>query len=1280
MDTSDYSANLADFVVSPIEITDSLGNPVTTYYLNSDYYIKINFSETAVLQFEYFHDEETDTDYMTYQLPPELKVQQSLVDQSPFPMMGESISPEAPEPIIGYVSIDIDGLIKVHFDDVDIYGNPALVYDEDLEDYVLVNFIDYYSDVSFLLDIAARFAQAGSQQSIDFGNDVVVTLTVENPLPGTLDIAKTSDMSKVIADQTITFTVTITALDGTVGDITLDDFEIPGINGLLPDAIFKTMTVSIAGGTAYTPPEFATLAGEPFGDGFSLAFPGVTLTPTQQIKVDFTLDIAGVISQWIIDNPSDAAGFSYDFILYNRAVTQGVDEYDTPTPTVTADNSAYVRRQFFNKTGQQDLNHDYTIIWTNLTVGDGVTPLNGYTITDTFTGLVFGDDNLLPNGQNGVILNFLDPTDTQLAFQYLTVPGGATGFSFVVPPVEEYGTIARVTISQIYDTTVADISDFDDVNTVTYHNTIAIDISDPNPSYTVGVDVTKPGRLPTAAKSGTFGGDGETIDYVEWTYTIYVPKEAYGHPISITDDSFVGYNGLSRLYPRVVPQNLEVKVYSDDLGERILTRNVDFTLLDPDHTNGYTNIGNTWYLVFVGDTTGLVWGELLANSLWPYEGDSWLTMTFRVPLDVMCYDGDIEMTLLEALQKHTTLSNYLYINSYLLAFDTTAAVNWPLNKTATVNENTVQYQISFTTDDFDFSYTDIFTDIFDPRLEYVPFSMRVWQGGTPDSYGLYEMVGEVFTDMLAESLAGNTISFDFTNMYSILWDAGGASYLDDPTLLSDNPIAGTFYIAYTLKLKDDPPIGQYILDNNTFLDGFANHAEAIIGDKIVDKTMAATSNVASVSIIINPDAIVLAGEAGQYTVTDTLSDTLLIYISTMKVEAWEGGAWVAHALTPSTSGDIWSYATAGANQVSLVVPDSTTLRIIYSALITGIVGDTVTIHNQVTVAGLYDDDAEAVFLITDTSASGTGSRTILTVTKHDADAPEILLEGAIFALYIGVPYAGRDLVIVPPGIDKVITLGSVDFYYVSSGVTADNGQLVFDSQWLTPTHMAVYAIKEYQSAIGYEIPAEPIRLFSYTVPSDTQLEALAPYTVQQVADTLAVPNTEQADLHAIIEGYKTVTGADAPDKIFTYYLTQVSDASGTAMPSPYTDTTTTLGQGAFGFPLFNLGTNKTYFYKITEETTPPDPNWVYDPQGETGYIVTVAVGWDGSTNVIYPGGGSYVSFTNKYKGEDRPVKIALSANKIATGAPLPAKRFWFGLFDGIDSLIDVAANAPAGEA
>ena len=1308
-----FSYELENFVTEPIVITDSYGNPTSTFYYNSNYIFKIKFKENISSQFEYFHDDVTDKDYMTYQLPLQLKVGQATVDNSPYPILGESINPGDPKPIIGYYSIDIDGLIKVHFDDVDKYGNPAMVFDEELQDYVLVNFIDYYTDAEFDLDILAQFRDVGSGQQIDFGNEVIVEVTVENPLAGTLKIAKTSQGLPLL-DGKVNFTVTITAEVGPIHGITLSDFLQPGFSPWLKRAIFDSMTVSIEGGTPYTPPEFAALYGELFGDGFNLTFPGVTLDPDETIVVKFTLDIVDLLAEWVEETQLPEAGYNFDIWLYNRATAQGLDEYDEATPIVTADNNYHLYRFFLLKSGEQDHNFDYTARWLGWSVGDTASLINGAVVTDTLTGTVFGANNKMPNDENGVVLLFNDMSGKPIATWYMPVAAGATGFTFTVPIADDmviaglqpdgvfvvpegahasdvlpYGDIGQVRLVGSFWTTVADTSDFDEHDTVNYQNKISVDINGDHPSHTATASITRPGGTPIITKSGTFGGSGSEIEFIEWTISYYVPRAAYGGPVTFMDDLLMyiyNYDGADprRLGVQNIPDNFTLKVFSEDLGERELYRDVDFTLLDSGHTNGYfqaASLTTQWFLFFVGDTTGISWSALKENSIWPYQDDTWVTITYQTPLDAIVGEGSNEISLKDALawakgDYFSHVQNWIYGYNPIADKDNVATVRWAIRKNGTVSEDIITYKIEIRTEHFELD--DLLTDVFDPLLEYVPFSMRIWKKENAGAnYGPYEKISDEFKDMLSESIFGNTFSFNFLNMYQINWGENGAEYFEDPTLLSDTaPAYESYVIEFKMKLKDDAPLGQYPVENNVEINGFTADCKTDVGTKIVDKTMSATSNIASVSIIINPDEKMLDGSAGKYTITDIFSDTLAMYLSTIVVEAWESGAWIAHPLENSTSGDIWTYTTTGASQISFVVPDETKLRVTYKALIKGDVGETATISNKVTVAGEYYDYVEEIFYINDTSGSGSGSRTTVTLIKNDSEDPETMLPGAIFALYIGAAYPGWETVKVPSGIDRAITVGTMDFYFLASDTTSDIGRILFDNPWLTPSHMAIYALVEIRAPIGYEMPSDPIYLFSYTAPTEQQKAELGPKQddVEQISDVISISDDKCEDVSAIIHGIKSVTGDNPPDEIFTFRLTQVADESGTAMPDPYTDTTITHGQGSFGFSLLNLASNNIYYYKITEDVDPTDVEWTFDPNAAIGYIVIVTVDVTGFVTVQYPDEASEVTFVNSYSRIPDSVQIILSACKSAVGAKLPAERFEFGLFDDEDNLIETATN------
>ena len=143
-----FSYNLNDFVLSPIIITDMEGKIPSEYNLGKNYIFKINFQETAQNQWQYYYDIGEDKYYLMYQLPSEIKIPKQIAEASPYPIWGLPKVAGDPVPIVGYYSIDINGLIKVKFDDVNIYG----------EDISPINFIDYYTDATFTLEIIAQFA------------------------------------------------------------------------------------------------------------------------------------------------------------------------------------------------------------------------------------------------------------------------------------------------------------------------------------------------------------------------------------------------------------------------------------------------------------------------------------------------------------------------------------------------------------------------------------------------------------------------------------------------------------------------------------------------------------------------------------------------------------------------------------------------------------------------------------------------------------------------------------------------------------------------------------------------------------------------------------------------------------------------------------------------------------------------------------------------------------------------------------------------------------------
>jgi len=95
------------------------------------------------------------------------------------------------------------------------------------------------------------------------------------------------------------------------------------------------------------------------------------------------------------------------------------------------------------------------------------------------------------------------------------------------------------------------------------------------------------------------------------------------------------------------------------------------------------------------------------------------------------------------------------------------------------------------------------------------------------------------------------------------------------------------------------------------------------------------------------------------------------------------------------------------------------------------------------------------------------------------------------------------------------------------------------------------------------------------------------------------------------------------------------------------------------------------FEYVLKEISPSGGGWTTDP---AEYRVIVTVSDDGHGNLIatieYPDG--YPSFTNTYTLH--PVKVVISAIKIAIGKELPCGMFEFGLFHQDGTLIATAFN------
>jgi hypothetical protein len=127
------------YFVTDMAITDEYGYPMTDEILPIDlmYMLTVSFSEYTGSNGQFAYNQ---YDRLVYHLPPGFVA----ADQ----FNGRPIAMESGT-VIGYYAAGLDGQIEVWFDDVDIDGNPTPD---------TLNFIDYYADAAFWLEIETQYA------------------------------------------------------------------------------------------------------------------------------------------------------------------------------------------------------------------------------------------------------------------------------------------------------------------------------------------------------------------------------------------------------------------------------------------------------------------------------------------------------------------------------------------------------------------------------------------------------------------------------------------------------------------------------------------------------------------------------------------------------------------------------------------------------------------------------------------------------------------------------------------------------------------------------------------------------------------------------------------------------------------------------------------------------------------------------------------------------------------------------------------------------------------
>lgn len=1199
-----YAANtdpfdLSNFLTS-FSIKDGAGSPIhsgDTVNIGESYLFTFTFAETAEFQFAY-----NGAGFLVFELPADILIPEAIVGQPIYSPSNDKI---------GEYSASQAGVITVAFYNVRTDGQPTPNGK---------NFIDYYTDAAFTLNVRAQFTTVGENREFVFGDNMKIVLKVQEPPPG-LTATKTASAYDPVA-ETIQYTVEVTALGGAVSDIVAADAMVNGgwtfTRGGEPNvAPYRPGSISVAF-DGVPQPAYANIPWNPAeGTELLFDFTGQTLPENRKIVIEYTVYLETYLDEIGVNRANYDVG-SVD----NTVTVTGVHE-GAPVPPVSRQAQTPVHRKFIEKDchSSKDGGNLY-IIWQDTWVGDGLETLNGSVITDTLlNGLTFA-----PGA--AVKVTLYDLNDSQLTARApvsysfgTTGPMSitSTGFSYTVPAAGE--DVRRVAFE--YETLVPPSGD-----TETYENTLAVAKGGKTRSVTKGMEIA-----PGFNISKRVGYADE--DNLQCVITFTVPAGWQGQRFYLHDFLYIHPNAGTD-YVVNEPENVTVTVDGAPVAPRSGTLNYRIA----------TDL-EVWQMLFGG-------GSSASNSVWPYDTQKKIVVAYTIPLTAaLMFDGTTPPAGIETLGELLRSSRKYEVRNQVTASGRNtdygqdgAKIGWPIFKRpdtamepsyirerpdgsvlisyeVTLNESAndgyapygrTQYPL------FKAGGPALFTDTFDDRLEYGSTIFRVYDSATARTYVLCDAAKNPIEPTVTNNGGGTkTLTVDFARLLQRSGAAPAYTY-DTPTDPNWYAAPHQFTVWYDLRIPaeaDTTGLSAYqnlagvACDSNDVKGDFTDGAEVEYGRPVVQKEMDAAGNTASATIVINPTGKkLLSGSSdGKLEVLDKMNNTLALYLSSIKVYEKTGPGdsdWTLHpmAFNPATPRALWSYTVAGVNEITFILPDETGLKIVYEALIKGDAGQHVEIENYVEVSGGFQDSVKEGFTVTGTGGSGGGSRTTLMLSKNDAEDGSPL-RGAEFALYMGVAYQGWAGTAPPYGVPQTFDVGGMKFYYVDSGATDAGGALVFDSPWLTPSHGAVYALVEYGAPSGYALPEDPVWLFKYTPLTPAQSAALgaAAGKVNQVADSVTLTNEPDGSIRIVVD--KDVEGQNAPgDAVFTFKLTQLNSPDfDDVTPGGIQLAKSRTGPGPVVFSGISDLPDGTYYFKI-EEVDGGLPGWVYDTEPR---LVTIVI-------------------------------------------------------------------------
>ena len=1153
--------------VEDVEVRDSSNQPVNDGVFNygDSYIFSIRFREFAGTissgvpgQFAYRGG------FLEYQLPSDLKVVSQVTDGKIY--IGSTI--------VGAYTIETSGLVKVNFGSYDKYGNASAQNFIDYTDAAFTLEIEatftqsaHTGDVSFGADSSITIKQLTyppprigvSKTASGWSGDNRNSETIDYTVTITAPDSNSSAEPKVLENIKLTDVPRITA-DGMSGGYSYLNFATEKIYSNISYSVEGGPSVDITGDVQWLAPAGGTGSGT---DRVRLyyEFPSaVKLNPGEEIVVIYTLDVNKMVEK---NGIGGRAPSQYSEFTVNNNVTVTADNAEPGTD----DASRNVSKIFIykdNSVTPSGSSNPASLTWTAW-VGDGSEPLTG-TITDTLSRstadaslpLTFpssGDISVTLYGKpatNGIFTSGVTSvtyTAAQLSGYFSpTDPAGATAFTFTIPgttavlPTGVFGEIYRVQFSY---TTVVNPLDGDVAghpSSVTYSNkldygallTTSSEFTATKPTPTPGPGPDYPAK-PTVSKATSHIKKNASGDYViEYTATFTVPGGNTAYPDGYKDmiDPGVYFRDTLTISSGGTIKNVPVDI-SVALSSSTPNINPEPALLY--HVDNNESGSQQHFHIYFGGGTDA------ETSKWQYSTEKTVIVTYTIPLDTKTTNNSIIGDLLKA-DSSRYLTNSAAVrdphrSEWVIARD--VYDGWPVHKDVKVNsedDSVFDYVVTINPGSsrrfslFN-SGAALFADTFDKGLEYVPGSFYIEDITNNRYYGPYagspgDAVGAEHPDMFSIALGADdtTIEADFSKLARLNRSVNGSLTINTSPAGTSWYTAGsaTFIVRYQLRVTDpnDPDAAGKTYNNTATVNSttqncsFSDDASVTYnkGNPLSKKMTADGSNLVEVEIIINPNGRKL-GSSDRLTAVDTMNDTLSFYLSRIEIftktkspsNVWSG--WTPQPIS-DTAGELWSIKSNSLHEVEFILPDETPVKIVYTVLVMAEVGETTTLRNEIKVEGYSAVDTIDSYVVTNTTAHASANKIDLRLYKED-EVSNARLSGAGFKLYMAIPRGGA---YDGSQTDK-ITVGGKEFYYLTTAVDKTNGEYLFDSVWITPSHKAVFLIVETASPSGYPLLTAPNNYTFFVIhamdTADTAaLAAELNAVVHFIPDNIHVTNTK----------------------------------------------------------------------------------------------------------------------------------------------------------------------------